>query len=344
VGLLWAPVESLSFRGTYGTSFRAPSLTQLDPTSAAHYLFGLEIGGAPGTILALASYATPQLAPETAETFTVGFDFRSAALPGFRLNGTYYRIDYTDRIGLAPTGGLSPFENPSLLPDVIYRPPSAAFIEEQLRASPLFANLNTTGIDLADPHAAAAALFTRPDLWIYDRRDRNLALSEQHGFDLCVSQNFPAGWGETRLGADITHILSYKQQGSPNSAVLSAIDIPGQPTDWRGRAYAGVSRGAFDGAMNVNYIDEYLNPWVTGSPSVGSWTTVDLNLAYDFAKRGSAGRIGPRLSLSVQNLFDEDPPFLDSGSAQAILSPIGFDPANANPLGRVIALGLAQKW
>ena len=38
VGLLWAPLDDLSFRGTYGTSFRAPSLTELDPTGATNLL------------------------------------------------------------------------------------------------------------------------------------------------------------------------------------------------------------------------------------------------------------------------------------------------------------------
>src|SRR5262249_55978857 len=34
IGVLWAPVESLHLRGTYGTSFRAASLVQLDETSS----------------------------------------------------------------------------------------------------------------------------------------------------------------------------------------------------------------------------------------------------------------------------------------------------------------------
>ncbi len=344
IGLLWSPVEPLKLRGTYGTSFRAPTLTQLDPTSAAHYLANLPVGGSPGTIFALVAQAVPKLAPETAKTYTLGFDLESEALRGFRLSGTYYNIDYTNRIGSAPSGGLNPFTNPSLLPDLIYRPPSAAFIEAQLRASPLFAGINDTGVDLSDPKAAATALFALPNLWVYDTRDRNLALSKQDGFDLSANQTLTTAWGEARLGADITHIFSYKQQASPSATVLTSVNIPGQPPSWRGRISAGLTHEAFDGAISINYAGDYTNPFVTGSPGVDSWTTVDLNLSYDFGIAAGRADNGLRLNLSVQNLFDEAPPFVSAGSTGVILAPIGFDPANANPLGRLVVIGLAKKW
>lgn len=343
IGLLWAPIEDLTLRGTYGTSFRAPSLTQLDSTSAGHYIFNQPINGVPATMMALLAQATPDLGPETAETYSVGFDFESDALPGFRLSGTYYNIDYTNRIGIAPTGGLDPFANASLLPDLVYRAPSPAFIEEQLRASPLFAGLNTSGIDLSDPQAASVALFALPNLWIYDTRYRNLALSRQDGFDVSASQAFETPWGDARLGGTLTRILSYRQQGSPNSTVLTAVEIPGQSPHWRGRLFAGLTQGPFDGTLSLNYADDYRNPWVTGNPPVDSWTTFDLNLTYSLDDK-STDEGGARLSLSIQNLFDEPPPFLGDGSNRAILAPIGFDPANANPLGRTVVVGISQKW
>ncbi len=343
IGLLWAPIEDLTLRGTYGTSFRAPSLTQLDSTSAGHYIFNQPINGVPATMMALLAQATPDLGPETAETYSLGFDFESDALPGFRLSGTYYNIDYTNRIGIAPTGGLDPFANASLLPDLVYRAPSPAFIEEQLRASPLFAGLNTSGVDLSDPQAASVALFALPNLWIYDTRYRNLALSQQDGFDLSASQSIDTPWGDARLGGTLTRILSYRQQGSPSSSVLTAVEIPGQSPHWRGRFFAGLTQGPFDGTLSLNYADDYRNPWVAGNPPVDSWATFDLNLAYSLDDNPKDER-GARLSLSIQNLFDEPPPFLGDGSNRTILAPIGFDPANANPLGRTVVVGISQKW
>jgi iron complex outermembrane receptor protein len=344
VGLLWSPNADLNLRGTYGRSFRAPSLTQLDRTSGAHYIFDMPVDGTPAYVMAMVAYPAPDLKPETAETYTLGFDVEPAAMSGFRLSGTYYSIDYTDRIAAAPTGGLSPFDNTSLLPDVIYRAPSAAFIEEGLRASPLFANLNTSGIDLSDPQAASAALFALPNLWIYDVRLRNLALSKQDGFDVSVSQSFATDWGDVSLAANVTRILDYKQQSSPSAPARTATDIPGAPPDWRGRFSAGWSNGPLQATLGVNYVDDYSNPWVAGNPAVKGWTTVDLNIGYDLRADGASADDGVRLSLSVQNLLDEEPPFLGDGSNQAILAPIGFDPVNANPLGRFILFSVAKKW
>lgn len=345
VGLLWAPLQDLALRGTYGRSFRAPSLTQLDPTSGGHYIIGLPVAGVSSFVMGIVNYPSAGLSPETAETFTLGFDYGPPAWPGLKISGTYYSIDYSDRIGTAPTGDLSPFANPGLLPDVIYRPPSAAFIEEALSASSLFSGLNATGIDLAtDPQAAAAALYALPNLWIYDRRLRNLAVSEQHGFDVQASQAFSTEWGEVSLTGNLSRILRYKQQASPSSLLLSATDVPAGPPDLRGRLSLGWSNGSLQANLGVNYIDDYTNRFVADDPKVDSWTTVDLNLGYDFARGVGPFTEGVSISLSVQNLFDEDPPFMGDGSNGAILAPIGFDPANANPLGRLVIVGVSKKW
>ena len=44
------------------------------------------------------------------------------------------------------------------------------------------------------------------------------------------------------------------------------------------------------------------------------------------------------MSLSVQNLLDEDPPFYDATAGY------GFDAAQSNILGRVLALQLIKRW
>ena len=39
LGVVWSPIESLNLRGTIGTSFRAPSLTDLDDSRASSWLY-----------------------------------------------------------------------------------------------------------------------------------------------------------------------------------------------------------------------------------------------------------------------------------------------------------------
>lgn len=344
IGFAWEPVESLRFRGSYGTSFRTPSLTQLDNTGGSHYLTTATIGGQPSIYLGLSGYGAKDLAPETAETYSLGVDFQPSWDEGLRLAANYYSIDYTDRIDVAPFGGLNPFNTPNLLPDVMYRPPSAAFLEEALRATRLA--VNTTGVDLTDPAAGAAALFARSDVWVFDSRFKNLALSTQEGVDFAASKQFSTGWGDLNLGANVTHILKYEKRGSSAGAVLPATDIPGAPANWRGRAFGSFTAGDFNGTLGINYVDSYTNPQApAGQQKIDSWTTFDLALNYNLDGAGATpSNGGTRLSLSVQNLFNADPPDVRTGAGSNLLLPVGFDPSNANPLGTLVVLGLTKTW
>ncbi|RYE43636.1 MAG: TonB-dependent receptor, partial [Hyphomicrobiales bacterium] len=235
VGVFWRPLDDLGLRATYGTSFRVPTLTQIDPYTGATEIFSSRVAGQPSTILSLVGYSEPDLGPETATTWSFGFDYAPAWASGLKVRATYYNVDYQDRIATAPLGGNNPFTSPQLVPDAIYRAPSAAFIEEQLRLART--TFNQPGIDVSDPAATSRTLFARPDLWVSDIRFRNLAVSRQDGIDLAVSQSFRTDLGDLSLGANVTHILTYEQQGSPQALLLPAVDIPGEAPDWRGVAH-----------------------------------------------------------------------------------------------------------
>jgi outer membrane receptor protein involved in Fe transport len=75
---------------------------------------------------------------------------------------------------------------------------------------------------------------------------------------------------------------------------------------------------------------------------VSDYTTVDLRVAYDFSSQFKGGILsGFTVALAAQNLLDEDPP------STIVLSPatdIGFDPANASPLGRLLSIELTKTW
>jgi outer membrane receptor protein involved in Fe transport len=343
IGLLWAPISSLRFRATYGTSFRAPTLSQLDPSSTSTLLVGnLRVPAPSGplsTVFQVSARPDSNLAPETARTFTAGFDLHAAARRNFRVSATYYKIDYEDRI--APAFVRSDLlANPGAYPDAFYRPPSAEFIEGILRETTNVSN--NTGVSLADPAAAAAIFFANPTFFIFDQRLRNLSLSRQDGFDILISDAFDIANSRFDFGVQMTRILDYQQQNSVNTPAITAVDTLEQPTDLRGRLFAGLSRGGAQGVLSVNYVDDYDNPAPPSgiSSEVESWTTVDLNFSFEF---GASGHLldGARMSLSVQNLMDEDPPFAERSSAGENL---GYDSANANPLGRLVVLGLTKKW
>ena len=74
-GLSWSPLRGLNFRGTWGTSFKAPTLTQLNPSNRYLILyegyFLDESGPTPG-VIRLGNGES--LRPEESENWTAGFD------------------------------------------------------------------------------------------------------------------------------------------------------------------------------------------------------------------------------------------------------------------------------
>jgi outer membrane receptor protein involved in Fe transport len=100
-----------------------------------------------------------------------------------------------------------------------------------------------------------------------------------------------------------------------------------------------LSRGGFHTRLIINYVDDYHNPFGAVPGDVESWTTVDWAASYQLL-----GDL--RVRLSAQNVLDEDPPFVSRSAVSnvALNFPIGFDPANANALGRLVVLEVSKRW
>lgn len=345
IGALWAPFSGLNVRATYGTSFRAPSLMQIDPVGAsnAQLFTGIPIPlpTGPASTVFILSGVSPDVQSETARTWTAGFDIRPDVWPGFSFSAAYYNIRYKDRIAF-PNFGLTPLSSPTDFPEILARQPGAATIESILRRSTVTDNF--TGVNVSDPAAAAAIFAANPNLWILDTRFRNLALSTQDGFDFAVNNVIKTNWGDLRLGANMTLIVDYKQQLLAGQTPFEVVDRVGFPVNLRGRVHAGYSHKGFDATLSLNYVDDYINPQTPTNPRalVDSWETVDLGLSYAFDDTTAPSWLrGVSISLSAQNLFDKDPPFV---VREAASERFGFDPQNANPLGRIVVVGFSKKW
>lgn len=100
------------------------------------------------------------------------------------------------------------------------------------------------------------------------------------------------------------------------------------------------SRGGLAATVAVNYADNYIDDEGIIDAPVAAWTTFDVNLSYAFSADSPYALLrGSRLSVSVQNLFDKEPPRAVRGFAFS-----GYDPGNANPLGRFVALQVGKQW
>ncbi len=326
IGVRWSPVRGLAFRGSYGRSFRAPFFDEMVGTANARYqtLRVTDPNSPTGQSVVLALFGfSPELKPEKAENWTAGIDFEPAGLPGTKLSLTYFDIAYRDRI----TPGSADFRNFLVLRD-IYAPliadnPEAALVASYF-ANPSFSN--SIGATPADVRA------------IIDVRTRNLSSSRVRGLDFDLGYSRPVGAGSVNLsvgGSRLFEIDNRLTETAPRNNVVGTL---GNPVKLRLRGRAGFVQGAFDGGIAVQHVGSYRNLTVTPAERVNSWTTVDLQLG---ARIGEPGGRSLRLALSVNNIFDRDPPFVQF---RALNSAIGYDPEQASAIGRTIALQAVIEW
>lgn len=85
----------------------------------------------------------------------------------------------------------------------------------------------------------------------------------------------------------------------------------------------------------INHSNSYTNNLVAEPERVSSWTTVDLDVGYSFERTDSL-LDGVRVSLSVENAFDKQPPYVNNED--------GFDPQIASAIGRLVSLSLRKNW
>lgn len=344
VGVLWAPTERLKFRGTFGESFKAPFLPQLNPVGGFYFLFPTSVftfvndiwsTDNSSTVLFSTTGTTPGLGAEEAETYTFGFDVE---LSGLAVSATYFNIDYTDRIAQPDPGSTASLISPQGFSDIYNLNPTLEQITEVLAGG---TGVNLTGLDIDDPAAVLAGIT------VYgDNRTQNLSISEVDGFDLRVDYTTEIPAGVLNFGVNATKMISFDDRIFASAAPITRIDTVLFPADLKARGYVGFGKDRWNARLNVNYVDQYDNPFSATNPTIDDWSTVDLLFSYEFPSHDDDLSDGVRLGLTVKNAFDEDPPFLPVGTSSdfSIINAVGFDPANANPLGRFISVQVSKSW
>lgn len=337
LGLVYRATSDLKLRGTWGESFRAPPLLQVDGTRSlfAYPAQALAIPGASPTATALLrGGANQELQPETSRSWTVGFDYAPDWAAGFGLNATYFEIDYADRIivPLASIGGI--FDNPAFAPFIIKNPDLAAI-------NAMIAETNRFQSLLAGPFDPGSVVA------IYLTQYHNAQSQTVRGADLGAHYRW-----DTRVGAFTAalngswlDLVQRDLQALPERQISGTIF---NPPEWKARGTLTWQRGDFTATGAVNYVGSEIDnsagavPWAVGAGErIGSWTTVDAQLSY---QTDESVRIwgGTRISLAVQNVFDEGPP--RTAATSAVLIGLGYDSANASPLGRFVSLTVGRRW
>jgi iron complex outermembrane receptor protein len=333
IGVLWEVVTGFDFRGTYGTSFQAPNLDDLgltvnsgteltpDPSSATGATDTLFLNG-----------GNPKLTPERSRSFSVGFDLKPSLLPHFSFSATYFHVEFTDRIALPPVVGETYLSDPALIPFVIRNPPLA--LVESYFDSPGF-----SGDQVGSGPAGVKAIF--------DDRYANIATTKESGLDFTTSYAIPTDFGQFTVSLAADRIFENTYQPSPGGQFTALLNTFGQTPKFKARGGIAWAQGGFGALLTINYVNSYDNPLVTPTERIDAWTTANLNLSYKVGTSANSYLLrNMTIALNVQNIADRKPPYVnvpnDNGLTGA--NAIPFDPANASPVGRLIALQLTKRF
>lgn len=332
VGIVAAPTDDFSLRGTWGTSFRAPLLIEADSPVQYQAEF-LPNPAAPGgaTDTLLVAGGNMGLKPETATVYTTGADWHPHWDEGLTISATYANVSYKGLIGLPPITNLGAvFSDPELTP-FIDLSPDPAFVAAAF-ASPNF------GIDYthAGPGAVQAIL--------YDRYS-NLAAEKESSLDFRLTHLFSTDLGQFTFMGEMNASLSNTLQSAPTAPSINIANTFGEPSRWKGRANLTYAKGGFVAAATLNWVNAYNDTLAVPTTRIGAWTTADLYLGYSLSTADAGAWFGNmRFGLTVQNIFDTRPPYvlIPPGDLLPGQNPYPVDAVNASPVGRLIAFQVTK--
>jgi outer membrane receptor protein involved in Fe transport len=333
--LFYEPNEAIGVRVAYGTSFRAPTLTESYGGDVDVYpIYNDPLGFTPNssrvdTIIS----GNPDLQPEESTNLNIGIVFEPNKARGWRLSVDYYRIETKDVI----VNG------------------AQYFVDANAAAQgPGFGTPDN--FDLSAPHAFTilrdpgtgelVGIFAN---WF------NAAESITDGIDYALNYKGLTSVGHWQASIGLNQVLSYELKASNNEPTQSFL---GKMVDPRAAGGNIIGRGSIprykgyarlmwvqDGLTlggTVNYIhsldDNAAFTSDGGSRTIDSWTSLDLIASYSWKPSTGAWLGGTTLTLGIDNVTDEMPPFAAGAFAD------GYDSSLYSLEGRRISLSVNREF
>jgi iron complex outermembrane receptor protein len=333
VGLRWSPVSSLSFRGSYGKSFRAPTEAEIfQGLVPIVYIYSFANPSGPGTVPVIVSSASKPLTAERAKSTNFGVEYRPANIQGLDLTLNYYDIRYADRI-VQVFPPFSALQASNVYGQLITHLPNDAAAQAYLASAIAsgatyqgdFTGMGTAGVRYA-----------------FDAGILNASLVRQSGFDFVGSLVSAFAAGDLAFRLNASYIDKIETSYTPGASFANLVNTYGNPPRWRSRATVSWATKGWEASSAVNFIGSYVNTSAVGNPPVSSWTTIDLGarLHVEAYLSGPEWK-GVTIGANVLNALDRNPPYVTSSST---LAQINYDPSNASPLGRFVSVELRKKW
>ena len=329
IAVKWQALDWLAFRGTAGTTFRAPTAGQVDPGC------GVGVANLGGQYRAVQTCGNAGLTPETADAYSVGAIFQKG---GFNATLDYYLFKFKDEL---TTEGSSNLFAAMFSPNHCGDPAFAA-----LQARFVFSNAGCAAANVLQVNTFAV----------------NGPPTQTSGYDLRASYDWD-GWYDAayQVGFEGTYLKEYARGaftllGAPNVVFAAPFDRAG--THDLQSAFFSYPRLRGNGW--INWHKDKIN--VRYQLRYAEGTRAAINTANDVLvatpgtapgyKAGTIGKLedfwqhditvqaqlpwDTQLTLSIQNILDTDPPDAPSN--------YNYDYTTGNPLGRVFQVGVKKKF
>lgn len=316
LGLLWRPADGILFRGSYGTSFRPPSLFELHAprttvTNAA--VRDPARNNAMSTVTFVAG-GNPNLQPIEAESMTTGFVLAPGAVPGLRLLANYWRINTEHRVTFLHFTSL--LANEGLFSDRI------------LRDAPTQAD-------------SAAGLPGR--LLQLDISRMNFGRLRTSGIDVEAKYELSTDWGDFTPRVSATWIDEFRSVEAPGLPAIDRVGVAnpaGSIPRWRVVGSLGWKRNGLGLSTTLDWLPGYMDASATGPTGrrLPARTIVDVQASFAMDELVGSSLLSDdlKLQLGVKNVFNELAPFSDVGFS------MGFDSSQGDLIGRFSYLRLSK--
>ena len=333
LGIVYQPHDDVTVRATWGRSFKAPTLQQVNQVLQGALLPGSLFAPQPqpplaaGATVLLLGGGNPGLRSERATNWSATLEVRPRFLDGLRLGASYFSIDYRDRIGSALSGTLSALANP-IFRDLIMFNPTVEQVNALIATLPQGLS-NQTGRPF-DPASVGA---------IIDGTLRNTARERIRGVDLSADYHIEFDAGERLLLTGAASYLESDRQLAPNQPVFERAGIIFNPPHWRARLGANWQGRSAGLSAFMNYVGATRDNRFPAVEQIGPFVTVDLSAS--FRTGAEAGPFaGMELRVSALNLLDEEPDLIRNSQPEAP----PYDSTNQSPVGRFIGFSVRKEW
>jgi iron complex outermembrane receptor protein len=141
LGLIYEPVQGVALKGSWGRSFRLPTLYQRYSNSYAGLVstVGRATGFPVGSTFISLTGSNTDLKPERSESWTISAEFNPIAHPEFSGSISYFHFDYTDRVAEPLTSSVGALNNPLYAGLIIFNPTLAQqqAVDRRAKRTPL---------------------------------------------------------------------------------------------------------------------------------------------------------------------------------------------------------------